>query len=54
MADDRKTYKACREPVRASLGYKCVPNKNKYIVVFIVTKNELAVCEFVPAKMIYW
>lgn len=54
LADTRKTYKICREPVRSSLGYKCVPYKKKYTVVFIETKNELIVCEFVSAKLIYW
>ena len=27
LADTRKSYSVCREPVRASLGYKCVSFK---------------------------
>jgi hypothetical protein len=54
LARDEKNYKICREPVRASLGYKCVSYKKKYTVAFIETDNELIVCEFTSSKLIYW
>jgi len=35
LSDTRKSYSICKEPKRASLGYKCVPYKKKYTIVFI-------------------
>ena len=54
LADVRKSYPVCKEPGRASLGYKCVPYKKKYTVVFIETYTELIICEFISSKLIYW
>jgi len=54
LTDNRKSYPVCREPERAILGYKCVPYKKKYTIVFIETEKEITVCEFIPSKLIYW
>jgi hypothetical protein len=54
LSDNRKSYPACREPKRASLGYKCVAYKKKYTIVFIETEQELIICEFISSKLIYW
>lgn len=54
LADNRKSYPLCKEPGRASLGYKCVPYKKKYVIVFIETYKELIICEFISAKLIHW
>ncbi len=54
MADIRKSYPVCKEPGRASLGYKCIPYKKKYTIVFIEFENELIICEFVSSKLLYW
>ena len=54
LADDRKSYPICKEPGRATLGYKCVPYKKKYTIVFIETDLELIICEFISSKLIYW
>jgi hypothetical protein len=54
LADDRKSYPLCREPQRASLGYKCLPYKKKYTVVFIETASEIIICEFISSKLIHW
>jgi hypothetical protein len=54
LADERKSYAVCRDPERADLGYKCVPYKKKYTIVFIETDDELIICEFISSKMIYW
>lgn len=54
LAGDKKSYKICREPLRASLGYKCISYKKKYTVVFIETDDELIVCEFISSKLIHW
>ena len=54
LADNRMRYRICSEPARASLGYKCVPYKKKYVIVFIETNKELIICEFVSAKLMYW
>ncbi|HEY6505185.1 MAG TPA: type II toxin-antitoxin system RelE/ParE family toxin [Chitinophagaceae bacterium] len=54
LADDRKSYPVCREPVRASMGYKCISYKRKYTVVFFESGDELTICEFISSKMIYW
>jgi len=35
LSDTRKSYSICKEPKRASLGYKCVRYKKKYTIVFI-------------------
>ncbi len=52
FADDRRTYSLCRDEKRASLGFKCVPFKKKYTVVFIETTAEITICEFLPSKLI--
>jgi plasmid stabilization system protein ParE len=54
LADDRKSYNTCKEPSRALLGYKCVPYKKKYTVVFIEAEDEIIICEFISSKLIYW
>jgi hypothetical protein len=54
LSDTKKSYPVCREPGRAAMGYKCVPYKKKYTVVFIETNTELVVCEFIASKLIYW
>src|SRR5438552_17679395 len=53
LADDIKSYPICREPVRASFGYKCVTYKKKYTIVFIETDTELIICEFISSKLIH-
>lgn len=54
LADEKKSYPVCREPNRESLGYKCVPYKKKYTIVFIESATDLIICEFIPSKLIYW
>jgi plasmid stabilization system protein ParE len=54
LADDRKSYPFCREAERAALGYKCIPYKKKYTIIFIETDKELIICEFISSKLIYW
>lgn len=54
LGDDRKRYRSCRDPQRAILGYKCIPYKKKYTIVFIELEDEIIVCEFVISKMIHW
>lgn len=54
LADKRKSYPICKDPVRAELKYKCVPFRKKYTVVFIESDSELIICEFIASKMIYW
>ena len=54
LADTRKSYPICREPDRAAAGYKCVPYKKKYTIVFIESETELVICEFISAKSVYW
>ena len=41
LAESRKSYAICREPVRAALGYKCVPYRKKYTIVFIVFNIQM-------------
>lgn len=53
LADKKKSYAICRDPKRASLGYKCIPYKKKYTIVFIESENEIMVCEFISSKLIY-
>jgi hypothetical protein len=47
------SFKLCREPERALLGFKCVQFK-KYTVVFEESDEDIVVVEFVPSKMIKW
>ena len=54
LADTRKSYPVCKEPGRAALGYKCVPYKKKYTIVFIENERELVISEFISSKLIYW
>jgi hypothetical protein len=54
LADSRKSYTVCREPIRASLGYKCISYKKKYTIVFIENDQELIICEFIASKLIFW
>ena len=54
IADTRKSYTLCREPQRAFIGFKCIPYKKKYTIVFIETKEEIIICEFISSKLIHW
>jgi hypothetical protein len=54
LSDSRRSHAICREPQRALLGYKCIPYKKKYTIVFLETHEELIICEFVPSKNIHW
>ena len=54
FADARKSYHLCKEPVRLALGYKCLPYKKKYTIVFIESADELIICEFISSKLIHW
>lgn len=54
LADTKKSYAICRDPKRATLGYKCASYKKKYTIVFIETDAELIICEFIPSKLIHW
>ncbi|GAC1301888.1 MAG: hypothetical protein NVSMB24_05510 [Mucilaginibacter sp.] len=54
LADNRKRYRICREPERSLMGYKCIPYKKKYTIVFIEQDAELIICEFILSKRIYW
>ncbi len=53
ISDTRKSYPICREPGRAVLGYKCISYKKKYTIVFIEFDQDLIICEFISAKVIY-
>ena len=54
LSDEKKSYPFCREPERASFGYKCTIYKKKFTIVFIESETELIICEFISSKMIYW
>jgi plasmid stabilization system protein ParE len=54
LGDSRKRYRLCREPERAAMGYKCIPYKKKYTIVFIELDTEIIICEFILSKKIYW
>jgi hypothetical protein len=54
LGDDRKRHRMCRDPERSSIGYKCIPYKKKYTIVFLELDTEIIVCEFILSKKIYW
>src|SRR5690606_1327932 len=54
LGDQRKGYRICRDPERSKLGYKCIPYKKKYTIVFIELDNEIIICEFILSKFIHW
>lgn len=54
LGDSRKTYRFCRDPIRNLIGYKCIPYRKKYTIVFIELEEEIIVCEFILSKQIYW
>jgi hypothetical protein len=54
LADSRRSHAFCRDPERAVIGYKCVPYKRKYTVVFLESETELIICEFIASKNIHW
>jgi hypothetical protein len=53
LADSRRSHAICRDPERAMLGYKCIPYKKKYTIVFLESEDELVICEFIPSKNIH-
>jgi len=36
------------------MGYKCIPYRKKYTIVFIELDTEIIICEFILSKRIYW
>jgi hypothetical protein len=53
LADSRRSHAICRDPERALIGYKCIPYKRKYTIVFLESDDELIICEFIPSKNIH-
>ncbi|MEO9022478.1 MAG: hypothetical protein ABI237_08770 [Ginsengibacter sp.] len=54
IADNMVSHSICRDPRRAMLGLRCITFKKKYTVVFIESRHELIVCEFILSKLIHW
>lgn len=54
IADNRIIHSTCRDPKRAIFGFKCITFKKKYTVVFIESKYELIISEFISSKLIHW
>lgn len=54
LADDKKSYRRCKDSKRALLGLKCVTFHKKYSITFIETDSEITICEFIPSKLIWW
>ena len=54
LADSRRGHAIYKDPERAIIGYKCIPYKRKYTVVFLESDYELIMCEFIPSKNIHW
>jgi hypothetical protein len=52
MSDERRIYSKCKDTGRAFLGFKCVPFRKKYTIVFIETTAQITICEFLPSKLI--
>lgn len=53
LADERIEHHPCTFPLWKKLQYRCVPYK-KYTVAYILYKDEIVICEFVPSKLIHW
>ena len=48
-----KGYRTCREPIRDALGYKCIPKKKKYTIVFVELDTKLSFASlFFPKEFI--
>lgn len=54
LSDSRRSHAICREPERAAIGFKCISYRKKYTIVFLETKEEIIICEFIPSKNINW
>lgn len=54
LSDTRRSFATCRDLERAIIGYKCIPYKRKYTIVFLESDEELIICEFIPTKNIHW
>ena len=54
LSDSRRTHALCRDPERSLIGYKCIPYKRKYTIVFLASDDELIICEFIQSKGIHW
>ena len=54
LSDTIKSFAPCRDALRRTMGYKCVPFRKKYTIAFIETDEELLICEFISSKRIHW
>lgn len=54
LADEKKSYRFCRDKRRAALGLKCVNYLKKYTIVFIETDNIIHLREFISSKLVWW
>lgn len=54
LSDTRIEYKLCNYSKWRELGYKCVPYKKKYTIVFSEPETEPVICEFISSKLIHW
>lgn len=46
-------HKPCAYEPWKQLEYRCVPYKKKYVIAYLSRENEIVICEFVSAKLIY-
>jgi hypothetical protein len=53
LSDERIEHHPCTYPLWKYLHYRCITYK-KYTVAYILYKDEIVICEFVPSKLIYW
>ena len=54
LSDNRSIHKLCVYEQWEKLNYRCVTYKKKYVVAYLSLKNEIVICEFISAKLIYW
>ena len=54
LSGDFSVHKPCVYEAWKKLNYRCVSYRKKYVVAYLSLKNEIVICEFVSAKLVYW
>ncbi|MEO8416265.1 MAG: hypothetical protein ABI472_21570 [Ginsengibacter sp.] len=52
LSDERIEHKTCTNNQWKYLNYRCVHYKKKYVIAYLRQEREIAICDFVSAKLL--
>jgi hypothetical protein len=53
LSNEKIIHKPCSYTKWNILGYRCVNYKKKYVIAYLANDDEIVICDFVSAKLLY-